>query len=55
MQIPPVNKVKVLVLNQQTDKAGCSCMHATKNLILVKLRQYEVHLRNECSEVSPMN
>ena len=25
-----------------------------KNLILVKLRQYEVHLRNECSEVSPM-
>ena len=31
MQIPPVNKVKVLALNQQTDKAGRSCMHVTKN------------------------
>ena len=23
--------------------------------MLVKLRQYEVHLRDECSEASPMN
>ena len=40
-----------MALNQEEEKNNFE----RKNLLLVKLKQYKLHLRNDCSEVSPMS